>query len=136
MSRDLPGALVQWLQQLAPELPAPEREYRFHPVRRWRLDLAWTGEIVRRESTSADGCSDMKYWLDIVPLVAVECHGGTYSGGRHTRGKGFENDREKMNEAQLAGFIVLEFTSQQIDDDPEYCVDQIRRALEAKAWQG
>mgnify|MGYP000595384776 FL=1 len=26
------------------KLPAPEREHRFHPVRRWRFDFAWPGE--------------------------------------------------------------------------------------------
>ena len=39
--------------------------------------------------------------------VAVEVHGGTWVGGRHTRGAGFEKDREKMNEAHLLGWLVL-----------------------------
>jgi len=56
-------------------------EVRFHPVRRWRFDLAW---------------------LDVE--VACEVQGGTWlPRGGHTTGKGFANDREKMNTAQIMG---------------------------------
>lgn len=68
-----------------------EMEHRFHPKRRWRFDFA-----------------------DIDLKVAVEVHGGTFSGGRHTRGVGFEKDREKMNTAQLMGWLVIEATSNQV----------------------
>lgn len=81
-------------------LPKPETEYLFDPTRRWKFDFAWP-----------------------VERVAVEIHGGVYKNdkqdsskrGRHTRGKGFINDREKMNEAQLQGWIVLEICSDTID---------------------
>lgn len=72
-------------------LPCPVPEVRFHPVRRWRLDWAWP---------------DLK--------VALEVHGGVFRQGRHTRGAGFEGDREKMNEAQLAGWVVIEASTGQI----------------------
>lgn len=72
-------------------LPPPEREFKFHSKRRWRLDLAWPDE-----------------------MVAVEVHGGVWTNGRHTRGAGFTRDREKMNEAQLLGWRVLEVTSEQV----------------------
>ncbi len=72
-------------------LPAPAREYRFHPRRRWRFDFAW-------------------------PLyrVAAEIDGGIYSRGRHVRGSGFERDAEKRNAAVLAGWRVLHFTPRQV----------------------
>jgi hypothetical protein len=73
-------------------LEMPEKEYRFHKTRRWRFDFAWP-----------------KY------MVAVECEGGTWSGGRHTRGKGFEGDCEKYNEAALDGWKVFRFTSTMIE---------------------
>ena len=111
MSRDVPDALIQWLQQLAPGLPAPVREYRFHGVRRWTLDLFFP-----------------------VYLVGIECHGAVFARGRHNRGYGFTNDRVKMNEAQLAGILILEFTAEQIDDGPDYCIDQIKRALGRRGW--
>jgi very-short-patch-repair endonuclease len=68
-------------------LPKPSREYRFHPIRRWRFDLAWP-----------------------VHKLAVEVDGGTYSGGRHVRGAGFERDCEKFNAATIAGWRVMHFT--------------------------
>ena len=72
-------------------LPPYVTEHQFHPTRRWRLDYAWP-EI----------------------KLAVEVHGGTYTNGRHTRGGGFTVDREKMNEAAIYGWTVLEVTSAQV----------------------
>lgn len=67
------------------------REHRFHQDRRWRLDL-------------------------YVPdhALGVELHGGTWTGGRHTRGYGFQRDREKMNAAIEAGIRVLEYTADDV----------------------
>lgn len=86
-------------------LPPPEREVRFLPARRWRFDLAWP---------------DRK--------LAVEVHGGVYTNGRHTRGKGFTRDREKMNEALLLGWRVLEVTSEQVQSGQ--ALTWIEKALE------
>lgn len=104
--RDLKNDLLGYKSLVAPELPDPVTEHRFHPVRRWRLDVAWP-----------------EY------KVAVECHGGIWRSGRHTRGGGFKNDREKMNEAALLGWLVLEFVADWIDDDPNGCWTMIRDAL-------
>ncbi len=65
-------------------LPAPVREHRFHPVRRWRFDYAWPSE-----------------------KVALEVEGGVWTGGRHTRGAGFVADIEKYNAATVAGWRVV-----------------------------
>lgn len=74
-------------------LPEPVREHRFHPVRRWRFDFAWP---------------DRK--------IAVEVDGGTWSGGRHSRGAGYEKDAEKLNTATLDGWRVLRVTSAMVKD--------------------
>ncbi|HHQ4796015.1 hypothetical protein [Aeromonas veronii] len=71
--------------------PAPAVELVFHPKRRWRLDFAWPTR-----------------------MIAVEIHGGIHSGGRHTRGKGFVEDRAKMNEARLLGWTVIEATPEHV----------------------
>lgn len=72
-------------------LPEPEREYKFHPVRRWKFDFCWPSK-----------------------MVAVELEGGTWTGGRHTRPVGFEKDCEKYNEAAIMGWKVLRFTANMI----------------------
>ena len=71
--------------------PEPERELRFHPVRRWRFDFAWPDH-----------------------MLALEVEGGTWGVGRHTSGKGFESDCEKYNTATAHGWRVLRVTSGQI----------------------
>lgn len=46
--------------------------------------------------------------------LAVEVEGGTFTGGRHTRGKGFESDCDKYNAATLGGWRILRFTAKHI----------------------
>ena len=91
-------------QILLLRLPEPEREYRFHPVRKWRCDFAWP---------------DLK--------VLVEVEGATWSGGRHVTGSGFESDCIKYNEAQLLGFAVYRFTGNMVSDGR--AIDYIEKAL-------
>jgi len=70
------------------------KEVKFDDTRKWRFDVV------------------------IIPFdykIAIEVHGGTWTRGRHVRGQGFADDREKMNAAICQGWAVLEYTSQQID---------------------
>jgi very-short-patch-repair endonuclease len=85
-------------------LPEPTREFRFHPRRRWRFDFAYP-----------------------VERLAVEVEGGTWTGGRHSRGEGFESDCHKYNAAALAGWRVLRFTAAMVEDGT--AVRQIEEAL-------
>lgn len=64
-----------------------EKEIKFHPTRKWRLDY---------------GIPSLK--------IAIEIEGGVWSGGRHTRGKGFIGDMEKYNAAACCGWVVIRFT--------------------------
>lgn len=73
-------------------IPTPEKEYRFHPTRRWRFDYAF---IARK--------------------IGVEIEGGIWSRGRHTRGSGFLGDMEKYNEAGKMGWTVFRFTPKQLE---------------------
>jgi hypothetical protein len=79
--------------------------------------------------------------------LALEVEGGTFSGGRHSRGVGMLEDAEKYNEACLAGIRVLRFTSTMVDPPKKHkkaprskkiarhralegcAVDMVRRAL-------
>ena len=49
-------------------------------------------------------------------MIAAEIEGGTWSGGRHTRGSGYEKDCEKYNEAVRLGWSVLRFTAKMVRD--------------------
>jgi very-short-patch-repair endonuclease len=69
----------------------PAREFRFHPLRRWRFDFAFP---------------DVK--------LAVEVEGGTWAGGRHNRGAGMAEDMNKYNAATLAGWRVLRYTTEMV----------------------
>jgi very-short-patch-repair endonuclease len=70
-----------------------EREYRFHETRRWRFDFAWPS--IR---------------------LAAEIEGGSWTSGRHNRGAGFEADLIKYNAAAEAGWYVLRFTTEMVND--------------------
>lgn len=78
-------------QLKAGKLPEPVREHRFHPTRRFRLDFAWPER-----------------------LLAVEIEGGVWSGGRHTRGKGFSEDCVKYAEAAVLGYRVIRVTGDMV----------------------
>jgi len=77
----------EMVQQFADyKLKTPEREHRFHPVRRWRFDFAWPEK-----------------------LLAVEVEGGIWTRGRHVSPQGFIKDCEKYNHAAARGWKVLRF---------------------------
>lgn len=65
------------------------REYKFLHDRRFRFDIA-------------------------IPEhnIAIEFEGGVWSGGRHTRGKGYINDAKKYNLATMHGWKLLRYTTE------------------------
>lgn len=72
--------------QLEQDHIAFEREFRFHPERRWRSDfmvgpnMAWP----------------------VRGRYLIEIDGGAWTQGRHVRGKGFEADRRRWS-SPIAG---------------------------------
>jgi hypothetical protein len=44
----------------------------------------------------------------------MECDGGAFIGGRHTRGAGWLRDGEKLNALACLGYRVLRVTPQQL----------------------
>jgi very-short-patch-repair endonuclease len=87
------------------EATSPLRQHRFHPKRRWLLDFAWPAR-----------------------KVAMEVDGGTWSGGRHVQGAGYEKDCEKLNEAALLGWTVLRVTGKMVKDGR--AEEYVRRLLD------
>lgn len=76
------------------KLPNPEREYKFHPTRKWRFDFAWPEK-----------------------KIALEVEGGTWVGGAHNRGAHFESDAEKYNEAAILGWRILRVNNKMVEDN-------------------
>jgi very-short-patch-repair endonuclease len=79
-------------------------EFRFHPIRKWRLDAAFPQR-----------------------KIGVEIDGGVFIQGRHTTGVGFRNDCAKINAAQILGWRVFRFLPQQLETGEVY--DTLGRAL-------
>jgi hypothetical protein len=67
------------------------KEFQFHPERKWRFDYA-------------------------IPAhkIALEVEGGVWTGGRHTRSKGFLGDMEKYNAGTLAGWRIFRVTPDEL----------------------
>jgi very-short-patch-repair endonuclease len=81
-----------------------EREYRFHPTRRWRFDFAMPTQ-----------------------KVAVEVQGGVWVNGRHATGSGITGDCEKFSVAAGLGWRVLPVTPAQVKSGD--ALEWITRAL-------
>lgn len=103
-TEDGPALLMHQLAERG--LTGFTREFRFHPHRKWELDVACPSR-----------------------LIAIEINGGVHKAnrnaracpkckevpqGRHNRTRGYLNDLEKINAAQLLGWIVLQFTPAQV----------------------
>ncbi len=86
-------------------LPVPYFEYRFHPERKWRFDMAWPNY-----------------------MVYLECDGGIFIQGRHSQGAAMLKEWEKLNTAAGLGWRIL------FCQPSEVCmtdtVELIRKALE------
>lgn len=77
-------AFIRLVRELLDQAHVIRLEYRFHPSRKWRFDLALMG-----------------------PKVALEIDGGGWVGGRHHREQGRRSDNEKAIEAQRLGWMVV-----------------------------
>lgn len=105
--KSLPEML--FMQQCASDLAElPEREYVFARPRRWRFDFAWpnTPRTINApwRGTAWDGAG-----------IAVEIEGGIWIKGAHTRGKHFESDARKYNEATRRGWRVYRFSAGMVE---------------------
>lgn len=93
-----------WKALNGPELV---REHQFIGNRKWRFDFAH---------------KDTR--------TAIEIEGGTWNGGRHTRGQGFEGDCEKYNAANDVGWRVYKLTSKMIDrENVQRIVDVVKTEI-------
>lgn len=91
---------VKWYLESQLKIKLTE-EYKFHPKRKWRADLA---------------CLEHN--------ILIEIEGGVYQGGRHTRPLGYIGDIEKYNNATALGYKVLRIATGQSLSDFGYLVQQ------------
>lgn len=82
-----------------PSIPDPVEEFKFHPTRKWRIDICWPEQN-----------------------LALEIEGGTYmkSGGGHRSISGYHSDMEKYNAISIHGFSLLRFTTKQMENCESY----------------
>ena len=74
-----------------PEIPTPSREFHFALLRQWRFDLCWP---------------ELKLF--------IECDGGEFTVGRHSRAAGMQADCRKWNAARRLGWSGLRFTGSMV----------------------
>jgi very-short-patch-repair endonuclease len=84
-------------------------EYEFHEGRGWRFDYA----IPSRR-------------------IAIEIEGGIWTAGRHTRGRGYQDDLDKYNSAIVRGWKVFRFSVEDVVSGKAQ--DCLRQFLER--WTG
>lgn len=98
------------LQMKGAGLPPWLEEFRFHPPRQWRFDVAWP------------------QWM-----IAFEREGGTWTGGRHNLAAGFERDCEKYNQAAIDGWLLIRATASMIRKG--LALYDLRRAFSARGLE-
>ncbi|QIC64476.1 DUF559 domain-containing protein [Acinetobacter schindleri] len=81
-----------------------EQEFYFHPERKWRADFHLIGK-----------------------KILVEVEGGIWSGGRHTRGRGYIGDMKKYNAATMMGYQVIRFSTDQVKSG--HAIQQIEKMI-------
>lgn len=92
-----------------------ETEYRFLKDRRFRFDVALPEQ-----------------------KIAIEFEGGVFTGGRHTRGKGYVNDSKKYNLATMHGWKLLRYTTEITREiNWEFKIaDEVRQLIEKQRSEG
>ena len=100
--------LAARFEQVWAALGGPElvQEYAFHPERQWRADYC-------HEATK----------------TLIELEGGTWSGGRHTRGQGYRKDCEKYNAALVLRYSVFRLATGMVTvDNVQMIIDHVTQA--------
>lgn len=89
------------------------------------------------DTTNMPIAQDREWTCDMVWLshkIALEVEGGAFSGGRHTRGKGYTEDCEKYNAMSLNGWIVLRYTTTHLRPKNRHkIVEDLRLAFQQRA---
>jgi hypothetical protein len=100
-----------------------ERQYKFHPERRWLADFAWENATVQCK-LDAGWCYTKK--------IMLEVNGGTYMRGRnrgaHSRGPRQRQDYEKWSAASIMGWTLILVDSKDVREGKH--VERVLQAME------
>ncbi len=88
-----------------------EREYFFHPKRKFRFDFAFPAA-----------------------KLGIEIEGVTHEGGRHQRIGGYAGDCVKYNSAVKLGWRVLRYTAKMVTAGT--AIDDVLEVLKMDQWTG
>ena len=92
--------------------PTLEREFKFHPARKWRSDF-----------------------VHHATRTLIEIEGGAFCG-RHTKAKGFLNDAEKYFNCAEIGYSVIRLTANMINENYIVRTEKILRKRENELLGG
>jgi len=84
----------------------PVREYKFIEGRKFKADFAWPHKN-----------------------LVVEIDGGQWSKGSHNTGLGKRRDAERDRLAVLAGWRIMRFVNNDLEQRPIQCCEEVTRAL-------
>lgn len=114
----------------AHRVPQPVEEYRFATEQ-----VGGSGRGLRSRLAAA-GLRDWRFdfaWPSV--KVAVECEGGIWNRGRHTRARGYTGDCQKYNAAAALGWTVIRVTSPMLARDPHSVCKTIRQILKGRGYR-
>lgn len=126
------------VSNLEEQLALHLRAAKLDPVREYRVGAMATGGTgpgLRKRLVDA-GLKDWRIdFAFIADKLAVEVEGGTWSGGRHVTGSGFEADTEKYNKLTLMGWRVLRFTGTAIRSGVALqCIEAALKTKWTQTW--
>lgn len=128
--------LARW-RTLAADMPAPVAEYAPIKERRWRCDFAWAAEKVAVE-LDGGGYGQLVTCQQCGAAVRARKKDGSAGAllripyPSHYNEDGHERDNEKSNALTLEGWLVLRFTSRQLENDPYAAINAVKLLLQLR----
>lgn len=133
---ELERAFDTQLLALGRDLREPIPDYKFLSDRGWKIDRAWPPERVGIELHGGGHGYPVVCHNCGVRVRARTAKGPGREvriGGFHARHDRFLSDIDKLNHAQLNGWTILTFTTDNVIGDPWAMVETIRTALQRRA---
>lgn len=105
-------------------VPAWQRDYVFHPTRKWELDFAWPQLLVYLSIEGGVGKSSHR---GIRPVYRTKTIGGRQIKTKVGMRDGLAEDLEKHNEAAIMGWLGVRATGSMLANGK--AVEALKRAI-------